>query len=76
MPITDSSPPWYYRFYFGTFWSFVVLALILTGFLVFFISKRRKNKSRSMVLLGWAGLAVALFFLSGYVIYYLYLIFF
>ena len=70
----DGKPPWYYIFYFGTIWSFIILALIIAGFLVFFVIRTKKNKNRGIILLGRLGLSVALFCLLGYAFYFLYLI--
>ncbi len=51
----------------------IILALIVAGFLVFFVMRRKKNKTRGMILLEWLGFGVALFLLLGYALYYLYL---
>lgn len=70
----DGKPPWYYSFYFGTIWSFIILALIMAGFLIFLVTRTSKNKNRGMILLGRFGLSVALFCFLGYTFYFLYLI--
>jgi len=72
----DGRPPWYYCFYFGSIWSIIILAIIVVGFLVFFVMSRKKKKNKGMIFLEWLGLGVALFCLLGYVFYYLCLMIF
>lgn len=71
--IIEGRPPWYYAFYFGSIWSIIILMLIVAGFFVFFVTRRKKNKNKGLVLFEWLGLGVALFLLTGYAFYILYL---
>jgi len=64
-------PPWYYCFYFGTIWSFFILALIIIGFLVFYLLRKNRYVHKKLFVTKWCSLGLALFFLTGYSLYYL-----
>ena len=67
--ILDARPPWYYFFYFGNIGSFIILAIIVVGFLVFFLTRKRKG----MIIFKRLGFSAALFFILSYMIYNIYL---